>query len=98
MSDVFVSYSRLDKAFVELLLRGLAKENRDVWIDWEDIPRAADWLNEIYAGIDETDTFVFVVSVRSECRCNWSGSCQYIDWCRSRGDSAGTMLLCKQKS
>jgi WD40 repeat protein len=73
MADVFISYSRKDVEFARRLANELTKTDRDVWIDWEDIPRAADWLNEIYTGIESADTFVFIVSpnsLRSEV-CNY---------------------------
>jgi TIR domain len=44
MSDVFISYSRKDGEFAKRLVNELTKTSRDVWVDWEDIPRAADWL------------------------------------------------------
>jgi WD40 repeat protein len=62
MTDIFISYSRKDKDFVRRLHDALAAHNRDSWVDWEDIPRAADWLDEIYRGIDAADTFVYVIS------------------------------------
>ncbi|MBL8118936.1 MAG: toll/interleukin-1 receptor domain-containing protein, partial [Anaerolineae bacterium] len=65
MTDVFVSYSRKDKTFVQKLLEALTRAERDAWVDWEDIPRAADWLQEIYKGIDEAENFLFVVSPNS---------------------------------
>lgn len=72
MSDVFISYSRKDKDFVTRLHGTLAHINRDVWVDWEDIPATADWWNEICAGIEGADAFACVLSpdfVRSDvCR------------------------------
>lgn len=65
MTDVFISYSRKDRDIVEKLNTALANENRDVWVDWEDIPRGSEWLKEIFEGIDNADTFVFVVSEHS---------------------------------
>ena len=65
MADVFVSYSRRDSDFVKRLVNRFTQDGRDVWVDWEDIPRAADWLQEIYAGIEAANTFVFVVSSHS---------------------------------
>lgn len=65
MSDVFISYSRKDGDFAKRLTNALTKTDRDVWIDWEDIPRASDWLNEIYDGIEKANTFVFIVSQNS---------------------------------
>lgn len=65
MADVFISYSRKDRGFVRKLHDALAKLNRDTWVDWEDIPLSAAWLQEIYAGIDAADNFVFVISPES---------------------------------
>lgn len=62
LSDVFISYSRKDKAFVQRLHERLREHGQEVWIDWEDIPPTADWWNEIQAGIDGANTFVFVIS------------------------------------
>ncbi len=72
MSDVFISYSRKDKDFVHQLNDALAAQNRNTWVDWEDIPATADWWKEVTAGIEQADAFVFVISpdsVRSQvCR------------------------------
>ncbi|MEL6525994.1 MAG: toll/interleukin-1 receptor domain-containing protein, partial [Chloroflexota bacterium] len=72
MSDVFISYSRKDSEFVHKLFDDIKGTGKEVWADFEDIPKAADWWNEIKAGIDAADAFVFVISpdsVRSEiCR------------------------------
>lgn len=72
MADVFISYSRKDTTFVHRLHESLAKFERDVWVDWEDIPLTADWWREVQNGIEGTDIFAFVISpdsVRSEvCR------------------------------
>jgi WD40 repeat protein len=65
MADVFVSYARADRAFVRQLHEALRDANRDPWIDWEDIPPSAEWLNEIFLGIEGSDTFLFVVSPES---------------------------------
>ncbi|MEQ8674494.1 MAG: TIR domain-containing protein [Aggregatilineales bacterium] len=73
MPDIFLSYSRKDKEFAQKLVKSLADDGRDVWIDWEDIPVTADWLEEIYQGIRESNAFVFVISpdsVQSEV-CGW---------------------------
>lgn len=72
MSDVMISYSRRDKAFVQRLNQSLENSGRNVWVDWLDIPATADWWAEIQAGIEAAHTFVFIISpesVRSEvCR------------------------------
>ena len=62
MTDVFISYSRKDKAFVQVLNQALANSKYDAWVDWEDIPLTADWWEEIKAGIEGADTFIFVIS------------------------------------
>ena len=65
MAEVFISYSRTDKDFVRKLHDALARLNRDTWVDWEDIPLTAEWLEEIYSGIEAADNFVFVISPES---------------------------------
>ena len=62
MADIFISYSRRDTEFVRKLHQALAERDRDVWVDWEDIPATADWWNEICAGINSADTFAFIIS------------------------------------
>ena len=62
MADVFISYSRKDKAFVQVLHQALAKSKYEAWIDWQDIPPTADWWAEIEAGIEAADAFIFVIS------------------------------------
>ncbi|MBC7872297.1 MAG: TIR domain-containing protein [Chitinophagaceae bacterium] len=65
MPDVFLSYSRKDKEFVARLHDALRKMERDIWVDWEDIPLTADWWKEIQSGIDHADNFIFVISPNS---------------------------------
>jgi WD40 repeat protein len=62
MTDVFISYSRKDRAFAEKLHNALAQADRNAWIDWINIPETADWWNEIQRGIEAADTFVFIIS------------------------------------
>jgi WD40 repeat protein len=72
MSDVFISYSRKDNVFARKLFDSLKAKGKEVWADFEDIPKAADWWQEIQAGINAADTFIFIISpdsVRSDvCR------------------------------
>ncbi|RMG79160.1 MAG: toll/interleukin-1 receptor domain-containing protein, partial [Chloroflexi bacterium] len=68
-SDVFISYSRRNKEFVQRLDQAFKAEGLEVWVDWEDIPPTADWWKEIQAGIDAAEAFVFIISpdsIRSE--------------------------------
>ena len=53
MSDVFISCSRWHIDFVRHLFDQLKDRNRDPW---------ADWLTEIYNGIEATDSFLFIIS------------------------------------
>jgi WD40 repeat protein len=69
MPSVFISYSRKDREFVHQLFAELEKDGRDAWVDWEDIPPTAEWMAEVFAGIEAAESFVFVISpesVRSE--------------------------------
>lgn len=51
MSDVFLSYSRTDRAFVHKLFDALEAKGYDTWIDWEDIEYAEDWWQKICLGL-----------------------------------------------
>jgi WD40 repeat protein len=72
MADVFISYSRKDSEFIRRLLQSLGELDRDAWVDWQDIPPTAEWLQEISTAIEAAHAVVFVISpdsVRSEvCR------------------------------
>jgi WD40 repeat protein len=65
VAEVFISYSRTDKEFVRKLYDSLTRLDREAWIDWEGIPVTAEWLKEIYAGIEQADNFIFVISPES---------------------------------
>ncbi len=62
MADVFLSYSRKDELFVRKLHKSLGEQKRDVWVDWEDIPLSSDWWGQICQGIENANTFVFIVT------------------------------------
>ena len=61
-ANVFISYSRRNKEFVQELYGALEATGREVWVDWENIPVAVDWWQEIQLGIELADTFVFILS------------------------------------
>ena len=62
-SDVFISYRRKDKEFVQKLDAALRGAERDIWIDWEDIPPGSlDFQEDIQKGIDQADAFLLVLS------------------------------------
>ena len=72
MADVFISYSRKNKDFVLKLHEALNKFGKTDWVDWEDIPPAAPWSEEVKSAIESSDSFIFVISkdsaASSECR------------------------------
>src|SRR5262245_10158991 len=35
---------------------------QDIWVDWEDIPPASNWMEQILRGIEGVDAFLFMVS------------------------------------
>jgi WD40 repeat protein len=63
--DVFISYSRRDETFVRRLHDAVSAAGLDSWVDWEDIPPSAEWMAEIHAAIEGSDSFVFVMSEAS---------------------------------
>ncbi len=62
MADVFISYSRQDRAVVGRLDAALQRAGIDTWVDYEDIPPSYDWLQQIKEGIDEASAVVCVLS------------------------------------
>ena len=62
MTNVFISYSRKDKAFARKLTEVLEQSRLETWIDWEDIPPTADWMEQIHKGIESADGFLFLLS------------------------------------
>lgn len=72
LSDVFISYSRRNTEFARRLFDALRADGFNVWADWADIPKGAEWRREIEAGIAGANTFLFIISPDSvnsvECR------------------------------
>ena len=62
MTDVFISYSRKNKSFVQKLFDAFEKEGKKAWVDWEGIPHGSEWWREIEVGIESSDSFIFVIS------------------------------------
>jgi len=63
--EIFISYSRRNKFFVQKLYEAFQTAGRSAWIDWEDIPPNADWRQEIFTGIEAASIFIFVISPTS---------------------------------
>ena len=52
MADIFISYSRHDSGFAHRIHNALQANDREVWVDFEDIPPSAEWMKEIFAAIE----------------------------------------------
>lgn len=65
MSDIFISYSRLDKDFVAQLREAFSQQKQDVWIDWESIAPSRAWWDEIKRGIAICNNFIVIMSPNS---------------------------------
>src|SRR5579862_5640845 len=61
MSDVFNSYSRLDKEFTRKLREMLIQEAQQVWFDWEAIPPSQSWWEEIRKGMARANSLVMIL-------------------------------------
>ena len=62
MTKVIVSYSRKDSAIARKVIEAFKSIELDAWVDWEDIPPAVGWLDQILRGIEESDAFIFLLS------------------------------------
>jgi len=62
MAKLFVSYSRRDSVAARKLIEAFRSIEQDVWVDWESIPPAVDWLEQIFRGIEAADAFIFLIS------------------------------------
>ena len=62
MAQIFVSYSRKDISFAKKLIDSFDTDKLKAWIDWEDIPPSVDWWAQIQKGIEEADTYLFLIS------------------------------------
>ena len=62
MTSIIVSYSRKDSVAARKIIQAFKDVELDVWVDWEDIPPAVGWLDQILRGIEESDAFIFLIS------------------------------------
>jgi WD40 repeat protein len=65
MTDLFISYSRDDRTFVERLHAAVEQSGRNAWLDKFDIEKGEKFWREIEQGIDGANAFVFVISPTS---------------------------------
>ena len=63
--DIFISYSRKDIAFARLIRESLVKCGFNIWIDWDRIPTGVPWWNTIEKAIQDSNTFLFIISKTS---------------------------------
>jgi tetratricopeptide (TPR) repeat protein len=65
MTDVFISYSRKDQAFVEELKQRLEGLELEVWVDIDGLYAGEEFWPEVTRAIDAAAAFVFVISPHS---------------------------------
>jgi hypothetical protein len=65
MGQIFISYSRKDKDFVDRLIQDLEKNSFDIWVDRESIVGGERWRAMIVDAIRSCDSFLIVLSPQS---------------------------------
>ena len=65
MSEIFISYSRLDRETVDRLIEELARRGFDVWVDRKDIAGGSDWRAAISQAVRSCRAFLVVLSCNS---------------------------------
>jgi hypothetical protein len=63
--SVFISYSRRESPFVDVLLEALEKSGLEVWADYRSLVPARPWLEQIIEAINAADVFLLVISRES---------------------------------
>src|SRR5687767_11369162 len=63
--SVFISYSRREAPFVDVLLDALEDKGVEVWLDYHCLVPGKAWLEQIFSGIDAADVVLLVVSKAS---------------------------------
>jgi hypothetical protein len=65
VGQIFISYAREDKEFVDRLVRDVEAGGLDVWIDRDDIRPGEGWVGAIGRAIGACSSFVLVISSSS---------------------------------
>jgi hypothetical protein len=65
MSQIFISYSRMDREFVDELIGQVENRGFDVWVDRKDIGGGKEWRAAISQAISECSFFMLVLSPNS---------------------------------
>jgi len=63
--SVFISYSRREAPFVDVLLDALEDKGIQVWVDYHCLVPGKAWLDQIFSGIDAAEVLLLVVSKAS---------------------------------
>ncbi len=77
MGQVFISYSRADKAFADQLRADLEKRGADVWIDVDDIPVGEKWSSAVQQGLDACTVMIVILSPEATASKNVEDEWQY---------------------
>ncbi len=67
-NNIFISYSREDKEFVDRLKNDLRQSGFDVWVDIEEILPGQNWQSSIENAISSAFAYIFVASLHSTSR------------------------------
>ena len=62
MAGVFISYAREDKDFVQKLQDTFTAQNRETWVDLDDLYAGEEFWPRICIAIEEAEAFLFVIS------------------------------------
>lgn len=60
--QIFMSYSRVDKAFAQRLTNDLKTAGYEVWLDVQNIPHGSNWDLEVQNGLQESDVILVLLS------------------------------------
>ncbi len=63
--SLFISYSRREAPFVDVLLDALEDKGVQVWLDYRSLTPGKPWLEQILAGIESAEVFLLIVSKAS---------------------------------
>ena len=65
LGNVFISYSRKDLPKVQQIVHGLEHNHHSVFLDVAEIMPGQNWFEALKKGIEQSDTFLFVLSPNS---------------------------------
>lgn len=77
MGQIFISYSRADKAFADQLRADLEKRGADVWIDVDDIPVGEKWSSAVQQALDSCTVMIVILSPEAAASKNVEDEWQY---------------------